>query len=333
MLRPVQIRHYIKVMQARGFSPQEIVSGADIDCSRLDDPAYLLDAESCKTVVSNMIRLTGDQGIGLDVGNEARLTDFGIVAHAMISSKTLGEAIRLWMRYGKLVGMLIKIDLHDCGQSWEVSFSEMEPMGFVYNFCVEEMLVAGISIGSMLTDCPFTIGEICLSYPAPQHVERYREQFRCQLRFNSAKTSITILNPPLSTPLRSNDEELHRICLDHCQRVMRHMSGESDVIARLRSLLLKTPGSLPSLGSLAREMDTSERSLRRSLSEAGTSYRRLVGEFRADLAKEYLASGDIAPKEVAYLLGFKDANAFRRAFKTWTGDTIREFRERRGSGV
>jgi AraC-like DNA-binding protein len=63
------------------------------------------------------------------------------------------------------------------------------------------------------------------------------------------------------------------------------------------------------------------------LHEEGHSFKTLLNEFRVDLAKEYLGTSRMTAKETAYLLGFKDSNAFRRAFKSWTGKTIHEFRE------
>jgi len=49
-------------------------------------------------------------------------------------------------------------------------------------------------------------------------------------------------------------------------------------------------------------------------------------------ANEYLGSGEFQPKEIGYLLGFKDPDAFRRAFKSWTGQTVSEYRSKAGLG-
>ncbi len=49
-----------------------------------------------------------------------------------------------------------------------------------------------------------------------------------------------------------------------------------------------------------------------------------AARFRA--AKAYLAQGDIAGTEVAYLLGFAEQSSFNRAFKRWSGQTPTEYR-------
>jgi AraC-like DNA-binding protein len=69
----------------------------------------------------------------------------------------------------------------------------------------------------------------------------------------------------------------------------------------------------------------SARSLRRHLHDENTSFQIILDEFRADLATEYLVAGMMSAKEVAFLLGFAQVDAFRRAFKAWTGQTVGAF--------
>ena len=76
----------------------------------------------------------------------------------------------------------------------------------------------------------------------------------------------------------------------------------------------------------ARLLGMSARTLRRHLQDEGHSYQTLARDFRADLAREYLASTNMTAKEVAYFLGFDDVHYFRQAFKSWTGQTVNEYR-------
>jgi AraC-like DNA-binding protein len=62
----------------------------------------------------------------------------------------------------------------------------------------------------------------------------------------------------------------------------------------------------------------SERSLRRHLSEAGTSYRELVDDVRKERAL-CLLEAEQSISSIAQHLGFSDATAFARAFRRWTG--------------
>jgi AraC-like DNA-binding protein len=73
----------------------------------------------------------------------------------------------------------------------------------------------------------------------------------------------------------------------------------------------------------------STRTLRRRLSEEGSSYREIVDEVRADLARHHLAREKRDIDDVAFLLGFSDQSAFTKAFRRWTGRTPADYARRR----
>jgi AraC-like DNA-binding protein len=51
-----------------------------------------------------------------------------------------------------------------------------------------------------------------------------------------------------------------------------------------------------------------------------------VQEARRDLAGRYLTEGAMSLGEIAFRLGFDDANSFFRAFRRWTGMTPGDYR-------
>jgi AraC-like DNA-binding protein len=95
------------------------------------------------------------------------------------------------------------------------------------------------------------------------------------------------------------------------------------ILDRLRIHLAKnlTEG-VADLGQVARNFGQSERTLRRRLRECGTHYRALLDEVRAEQAEAYLGSTDLAVDEIAFLVGFSDASAFRRAYRRWNGRAL-----------
>ena len=66
--------------------------------------------------------------------------------------------------------------------------------------------------------------------------------------------------------------------------------------------------------------------MRRQLQQERSSYRRIVEELRIELTLDYLKSSGISTKQLSERMGFDDVNAFRRAFKKWTGKTVRDYR-------
>jgi AraC-like DNA-binding protein len=90
--------------------------------------------------------------------------------------------------------------------------------------------------------------------------------------------------------------------------------------------LLAARGKAPEVGQIARELQTSERSLRRGLQELGTSYQTLLDDTRRERAIEWARATSMPFEQIAAQLGFSDERSFRRAFKRWTEKTPRELR-------
>lgn len=331
MQRAVNIRHYISVMAAMGYSAGAVLDGSGISEDDIAQQGLVVESRQCKRVVANMIRLTGNQGIGFEVGSRMRMVDLGIFAYAMMSSRTLRNAFDLWARFGSAFGTLIQFDLAEKNKDhWSLTFHETSPLGFLYNFCVEEALMITLNFGMAIVGEPVSVKHISLTYPAPSHEALYRKYFNCPIEFNAEKTCITFNGPFLDQPLKTNDDELNEVCQARCQQIMRQIASDSPISTRLRELLLRKSSPLLTLGESAELMGISSRHLRRQLEREGVTYRGIVNELRIELAKEYLSSGEFLPKEISYLLGFKDPDAFRRAFKAWTSQTVTEYREGAG---
>jgi AraC-like DNA-binding protein len=74
---------------------------------------------------------------------------------------------------------------------------------------------------------------------------------------------------------------------------------------------------MPSLSAAARLLHVHPRTLHRRLVAEGTSYRNLVDEVRATLAREYATEPGWTVPEIALALGYGDPANFRRARRRW----------------
>jgi AraC-like DNA-binding protein len=148
------------------------------------------------------------------------------------------------------------------------------------------------------------------------------------VRFAQADTAVVFRPDDLALPLPKADERLGAFLRDMANEALRERgAGEASPLDTLREIIARElQRGVPSLKIAARSMATSERTLRRRLEASGTSFRVLLDETRARLAREYVRDERLPLSEVAFMLGFSEPSAFHRAFKRWTGTTPSLFR-------
>ena len=103
--------------------------------------------------------------------------------------------------------------------------------------------------------------------------------------------------------------------------------GSLDYIERLRDVVKAyLSEGYVSERTAAGLMDTSVRSLTRTLADQGITYGKLVDDVRFEMAKEHLGHFDSRIIEVAHSIGFKDQANFTRMFRRISGITPGQFR-------
>jgi len=80
-----------------------------------------------------------------------------------------------------------------------------------------------------------------------------------------------------------------------------------------------------SVEAVAHRLMTGVRSLQRSLQAEGTSFREVQQRFLKERAAALLADTELTVGEVARVLGYREPDSFRRAFRKWTGMSPSQF--------
>ncbi len=330
MLRPIGVRHYLEVMKSKGFSTLPVLKGSGLDEIQLARADILIDPMQCRAVIANMLTLTGSQGIGFDVGLSTTLSSLGAFGHATMTCNSMRDTHRIWGRFGSaLVGISGRLDIvKEDSDSVTFEFACQDPHDPLLRFHFEELLSMIHAIGQPLVNETPVLKKLTLSFHAPSYEQRYYELFDCPIDFDAARTTVVIDRDWFEKQLQTNDEEFNKVCLKHCEEILCRIKRNQSVSALLHGLFMATSGPLPTLEHAASALGMSERTLSRRLQREGTNYRNIVDSFRANKACEYVRLGSVSQKEMAYMLGFSDSSALHHAFKTWTGQTIREYRNK-----
>ncbi|MGC5772082.1 helix-turn-helix domain-containing protein [Paenibacillus pabuli] len=160
-------------------------------------------------------------------------------------------------------------------------------------------------------------------------VQALEQYFGCPVRVGANTNRLILHRGDLDRPFLSYNEELLEILtpvldqsLDEQQRT--RSIGERVIWILKRSLT----GGRPDVQTVAKELNMSDRTLQRRLTEENTSFKHLLTQARHEQALAYLADPKLDIKEVAFLTGYEDQNSFYRAFRIWEDDTPSNWRVR-----
>lgn len=317
-------RVLVELVVSLGANRDAVLEGTGVTVEMLERSEARISYGQFNTLERNAIRLANDPGLGLRWGRAIHLSQSGLVGVATLGAATVDAAFQLAQLYYQQVSPGWDLDLRIEEGRGHLAFRETIDRGSLRPFATEAMLAGFYSLAQQVLGRPLDIVEMRLAYPRPPHHELYGQYLAdTPLVWDQPVTEglfdPAILREPVATAPVGSALSLGRT------------EGEGaapadGIVARVRKVLLAHGARRMRLEQVARELRTSARSLRRALSQAGTSYQDLAEALLRARAEEWVRTGSEKVEHIALELGFTDARSFRRAFKRWTGHNPNEFR-------
>ena len=162
-----------------------------------------------------------------------------------------------------------------------------------------------------------------------KHRGLLEKHFGCRVHFNADRDALIFRSSDLDRPFVTQNEELLAIIGTHLDSELKAGKAGVNISQQVKDTLKRSlAGKRPTLQDVAQELGLSARTLQRRLTAAGCTFQQLLEDTRRELARHYLKQRAVELPEVAFLLGFEDANSFFRAFQMWNGMSPGEWRER-----
>ncbi|GGU48900.1 transcriptional regulator [Pseudomonas laurentiana] len=314
----------LEAFQSEGLSSDELLLGSGISLTDLKRSDPRITTRQEMLVCANAVALRRE--IGLELGPRMHVSSYGMLGYALLSSATLGDALRLALHYPALLGTLFHLRLIEDGDTIWFSASDYREHPQLAAFNAE------LCVGSLKVICDDLLGRPLpllgarFAYPQPDYHERYRQTFSCPLHFDAIDNAFAFSADWLPQPLPLADAVTHRAMAERCRQQNLEFTGRQAWLGRIRQLLLQQLDAPPGLEDLARQMNCSSRTLRRHLQEMGSSYQQLLDELRFERAKQLLSEDQMPIYRIAELLGFSETASFRHAFLRWSGVAPSHFR-------
>lgn len=308
----------LRALAAHGHDATALARRAGIEPGDLG-PDARVPRETLNRLWQVAVEATDDPAFGLEVARHTTQTTFHALGYAVLASQTLGEAFERMVRYRRLAGDVLVFRLIDAGDRYRLEFDVSadpsipeQAVDAIASLCVRQAR-------ALHRPRPCEPLAVELARPEPRDPERYRQTFRAPVRFATQVSALEYARADVEDPLPTANAELARSNDEVLVRYLARLE-RARVSSRVQQAVLETlPDGAPSKHAIARKLGMSARNLQRHLADEGTTFKDLLNDARASLARTYVAERRLSVTEIAFVLGFADTSAFSRAFKRWTG--------------
>jgi AraC-like DNA-binding protein len=325
------LQNAINQLHAMGLPREALLRGtqfASVIALNSKNSTDIIGHRELLTVFANAMALSADPAIGIRYGLRTGIGAYGTLGFAMVSAPTDLHAVSLALKYQRLlVGALIKVSLSIDNSVGVIVMDDAIADISLRRFYLEQLCAGFMAFNTAMAGKPAILRSIELPFPAPDYIEVYREVFDCPVKFDAKRTQIFFDCGVLSTTLPNSDPLTFEACERICEQIMQQFEREKSVTNRIRQFLITRWPELPSMESIARNLGYDVRTLRRHLLDEGSSFRDVKDSVRKNIALEYLQQTQMSIDEIALAVGFSDSATFRRAFRRWTGNYPRFYRQ------
>jgi AraC-like DNA-binding protein len=316
------VRRLARVAVENGASLDACLEGTGIAASALDKDEAEISADQELRLIRNVVRWQPQtETLSIEAGLRLKLTDTGIWGYALISSRTLREAVLLSMRYRDLSDIFGDIRFEESGGEGRIFFDYQRIPSDIRLFVIERDMATLAAVQRQVCGLAVPVQRVCFAFPKPRHAARIKAHFGVVPEYDADATMIVVDAQALDHPLPQANEATRRMCELECARLLARRTARTGVSAKVRDLILRRPDEAPDMERVAAELCITARTLRRHLVREGTTFRALREEVLLMLAEELLGTARMKLDEVARRLGYSDSASFSHAFKRWKGAT------------
>ncbi len=316
------IRKGLTTLAELGVDPSTIRDEVRIDLAAADDPDARFALSTLYDLWEAVLRRRPHPGSAVLAARQYAPGDYGLVGFIAMNSATLGEALGHVVRY---IGLWTDDPEMVLGENGTLRLTHRSRVTDRPGWrAATESFPAEILNGArLLTQADVAPVEVRFTHPAPSDVSGLEAFFACPVRFEQRDTAMVLRREDLELSLPKADVQLGAFLRGLANDALERRGGAASTEhERIRQIVAEElPKGLPTLDLVAKRTATSARTVRRRLEESGTSFRALLDDTRAALARSYVRDRRLPLTEVAFLLGFSEPSAFHRAFKRWTGTT------------
>jgi AraC-like DNA-binding protein len=323
----VIVRAVLDLLRAR--APQlSFPELSQVDLGTLSDPSMGIAREDFHAILRRVAEELNDPNVGIAIGAQLQPSHLHIAGPLVMNSATSRQALE--------TGRELQRDVLG-GAMWTLTSEDGEAR-LAFQPLASGRIESDLYVASTYRGCLMYWGEAVrpslraqFAYPAPADTTHYQALFGSRVGFEGDLSYVAFPERMLDTVRPNVDPRFVEILAEFARtNYLRDMPSQA--ASTVVRMALVSSGSLrgTELAQIAADFGMSERTLRRRLEREQTTFRRIREQVRLERALQLLQTTTQTIKEIANDVGYAEVNAFRRAFKSWCGESPSAFRDGKG---
>lgn len=312
----------IEAVEQMGIARGKLLHAAQLDYQQLLREDACIPSSMVFRICEHALDLTSDPALGLHWAERLSAPAFNPVSNLVAHSGSLREGFESLSRFHRLFSDQPTFRISEQSDKVTVQCSALQGASSRVQRLALEMLVVGLTRLISSFSPQARVDSVSFEYAMPEYASEYARVLELTPQFGQPATTLVFDRALMNVVSLHRDEDVHDALRVVAERRIQRLTQDHSFTSRVRDMLVEQGRTQqPDMDRVARSFGLSKRSLRRRLVAEGSSYKTVVKEALALVAKQYLRDRRLTIQETAYEMGFADTSTFHRAFKRWTGRT------------
>lgn len=260
----------------------------------------------------------------IKIATTDQIESFSPPIFAAYCSRNGNVFIKRLAQYKPLIGPLI-FKLNENDQNLSITLTTGNDEYILPNFVV--LSEFAFLVGMMRKTTKEKIYPVQITMCIPDTNDQIQTFFNCPIVSGETNT-ITFSEQDLTLNFISHNQAIWEYFEPELTKRLSEIDKDESISGRVRSALTKLlPSGEFTIDDVAKKLGYSKRTLQRKLSGENTTFQKQLNSVREVLAKNYLQTTNMTANDIAYLLGYQELNSFLRAFTSWIGKSISEYKK------
>lgn len=314
---------YKSYLDTAGLNGELIFKKAGIPPKSITDEGVSVTKEQYIALMESMDTYTTDDHI-LMMSNVDQVAMFIPPVFAGLCSKDGAGCFERLSKYKKLCGpFVLNVEQDESMLSLEFIFDDSKTPIPRFTILSEQVLMVGLL--RKATGLHITPAEVTSVY---DYGDGAIESYLGTKPVKSDRNLLKFHMADMKEPFLTQNNTMWSYLEPEFTKRLKEMETDDSFAAKVRSVLVELiPAGTDNVEAVAKELAVSPRTLQRKLSTEKTTFIKQLNHTRELMARNFLKDRTISNDEIAFLIGYSDANAFGRAFRSWTGMTVGAYRK------